>query len=189
MTNDAPVEIVSYDPAWPLRFAEEADVLRRALGRWLAGPIEHIGSTAVPGLAAKPVIDMMAGVSSLDESRPAIVAASELGYCYAPYRAEFEHWFCKPSPAFRTHHLHLVPIDSVQWRRTTAFREYLRAHPDVAAEYEALKRRLAAEHHLDREAYTQAKTPFIHRITGLALESGCGLGQRSDTDTRRDARR
>src|SRR5215468_5006738 len=99
MTNEAPVEIVSYDPSWPSRFQEEADLLRRALTRWLAGPIEHIGSTAVPGLAAKPVIDIMGGVSSLEASRPAIAAATELGYCYAPYRPEFEHWFCRPSPA------------------------------------------------------------------------------------------
>jgi len=171
MTNEAPVEIVSYDPSWPSRFQEEADLLRRALTRWLAGPIEHIGSTAVPGLAAKPVIDIMGGVSSLEASRPAIAAATELGYCYAPYRPEFEHWFCRPSPALRTHHLHLVPVGSEQWRRTIAFREYLRAHANVAAEYEALKRRLAAEYHLDREGYTHAKTPFIDRITTIALES------------------
>ena len=97
------------DPTWPTRFQEEADVLRRALATWLVGPIEHIGSTAIAGLAAKPVIDIMAAVQTLEASRPAIAAAADVGYCYAPYRPEFEHWFCKPSPAFRTHHLHLVP--------------------------------------------------------------------------------
>ncbi len=171
-TPEAPVEIVSYDPSWPARFEEEADVLRRALAAWLAGPIEHFGSTAVPGLAAKPVIDIMAGVVTLDASRPAIAAATELGYSYAPYRPEFEHWFCKPSPSFRTHHLHLVPAGSIHWRRSIAFRDHLRAHSDIAREYEALKRRLAVEHRLDREAYTQAKHPFIDRITAIALYSG-----------------
>jgi GrpB-like predicted nucleotidyltransferase (UPF0157 family) len=168
---EAPVEIVPYDPTWPLRFQEEADVLRQALATWLVGAIEHIGSTAVPGLAAKPVIDIMAGVRTLADSRPAIAAATDLGYCYAPYQAELEHWFCKPSPAFRTHHLHLVPAGTPQWIRPIAFRDYLRAHPDVAGEYEALKRRLAEEYRFDREAYTQAKRPFIDRITDIGLET------------------
>ena len=93
-----------------MQFREETNVLRRALATWLVGTIEHIGSTAVPGLGAKPVIDIMAGVQTLEDSRPAIAAATELGYCYAPYQADSEHWFCKPSPAFRTHHLHLTPV-------------------------------------------------------------------------------
>lgn len=166
---DAPVEIVPPDPSWPALFAEEAEVLRRALAPWLAGPIEHIGSTAVAGLAAKPVIDIMAGVHTLDESRPAIAAAEGLRYCYSPYRPDVEHWFCKPSFAFRTHHLHLIPVTAPEWRRAIAFRDYLRGHAGVAAEYEALKRRLALAHRLDREAYTLAKKPFIDRVTAIAL--------------------
>jgi GrpB-like predicted nucleotidyltransferase (UPF0157 family) len=173
---EAPVEIVPYDATWTMRFQEETDILRRALATWLVGAIEHIGSTAVPGLAAKPVIDIMVGVQSLEISRPAIAAATEVGYCYVPYQAELEHWFCKPSPALRTHHLHLVPVGTPQWLRPIAFRDYLRAHADVASEYEALKRRLAHEHRLDREAYTQAKRPFIDRITDIALETGRGSG-------------
>lgn len=168
---EAPVELVSYDVAWPARFEEEREQLRRVLTPWLAGPIEHIGSTAIPGLAAKPVIDIMAGVDSLEGSRPAIAAAIGLGYCYFPYQAELKHWFCKPSPAFRTHHLHLVPIGSPQWIRPIAFRDYLKLHPDVAAEYEVLKRRLATEFRLDREAYTNAKGPFIDAVTDRALAS------------------
>jgi GrpB-like predicted nucleotidyltransferase (UPF0157 family) len=175
-SHEAPVEIVSYDPSWMKQFHEEADLLGPVLGQWLVGPIEHIGSTAVPGLAAKPVIDIMAGVESLAASRPAIAAAAALGYCYAPYQAELEHWFCKPSPAFRTHHLHLVPVGTPQWLRPIAFREYLRAHSDVAGAYERLKRRLAHEHHFDREAYTQAKHPFITRVTDVALSMGYGSG-------------
>jgi GrpB-like predicted nucleotidyltransferase (UPF0157 family) len=175
-SQEAPVEIVSYDPVWPIRFREEAAILHERLAPWLVGPIEHIGSTAVPGLAAKPVIDIMAGVRTLVASRPAIAAATRLGYCYWPYQADREHWFCKPSPAFRTHHLHLVPAGSPEWLRPIAFRDYLRAHAEVAHEYEALKHRLAKEHRLDREAYTEAKRPFIERITDAALESGNGRG-------------
>jgi GrpB-like predicted nucleotidyltransferase (UPF0157 family) len=171
---EAPVEIVAYDPSWPIRFEEECEALHRILAAWLAGPIAHIGSTAIPGMAAKPVIDIMAAVQTLNGSRPAIRAAAELGYRYSPYRPDAEHWFCKPSLAFRTHHLHLVPFGSEQWLGPIAFRDYLRAHSVVAAEYEALKRRLAQEHHFDREAYTEAKHPFIARITSLALVEGYG---------------
>jgi GrpB-like predicted nucleotidyltransferase (UPF0157 family) len=171
---DAPIEIVSYDVSWPRLFHDEAEVLRRVLAPWLAGSIEHIGSTAVPGLAAKPVIDIMAGVETLEGSRPAIAAATEVGYCYWPYQAETKHWFCKPSPSVRTHHLHLVPVNAAAWVRPIAFRDYLRAHADVAREYEELKQRLALKYRLDREAYTEAKSSFIERITGIALEAGYG---------------
>jgi GrpB-like predicted nucleotidyltransferase (UPF0157 family) len=167
-SGEQPVEIVEYNSSWPLLFAQERDALLRTLASWLAGPIEHIGSTAIPGLGAKPVVDIMAAVASLEASRPAIEAAAEIGYCYFPYRAESEHWFCKPSPMFRTHHLHLVPIGSRQWLDAMAFRDYLRAHPAVAADYETLKRQLAHDFHFDREGYTDAKRPFIDRITKLA---------------------
>src|SRR5258706_10686092 len=103
--DDAPILIVPYDAAWPRLFQEERTILEGFLAPWLVGPIEHVGSTAVPGLAAKPVIDIMAGVRSLDESRPAIPALATIDYCYFPYQPEQKHWFCKPSPAFRTHHL------------------------------------------------------------------------------------
>ena len=174
---DAPVEIVAFDAAWPRRFEEEARLLRDVLGPWLSGSIEHIGSTAVPGLAAKPIIDIMAAVESLDASRPAIAALVDAGYCYAPYRPDAEHWFCKPSPEFRTHHLHLVPGGSRQWLGAIAFRDYLRAHPETARQYESLKRQLAARYRDDREAYTAAKHSFIERVTSLALGEpweGCG---------------
>jgi GrpB-like predicted nucleotidyltransferase (UPF0157 family) len=165
---DAPVEIVPYDPSWPLRFEAERDVLARGLQIWIVGTIEHIGSTAVPGLPAKPVIDIMVGVKDLDTSRPAIPAAEALGYSYAPYRPDEKHWFCKPSPAFRTHHLHLVPHGSPMWRRQLVFRDYLRTHADTAAEYADLKRGLAEQYRMDREKYTEEKGPFIARIVELA---------------------
>ena len=167
--QDAAVEIVPYDPRWAARFAEERALLARALAPWLTGAIEHVGSTAVAGLDAKPVIDIMAGVASLAASRDAVAAAERCGYLYFPYRSDVMHWFCKPSPAFRTHHLHLVPFGSNLWRERLAFRDYLREHPDVARDYAALKRELAERYRFDREAYTEAKGPFVTRITALAL--------------------
>src|SRR5688572_445734 len=98
------VDIVPYDPAWPSRFAAERTLLVEAIGPWLVdGSIEHIGSTAIPGLAAKPVIDMMAGVESLEGSRAALAVLDRHQYCYAPYHADVMHWLCKPSPAQRSH--------------------------------------------------------------------------------------
>jgi GrpB-like predicted nucleotidyltransferase (UPF0157 family) len=167
--REAPIEIVAYDPSWPRLFEGERQALIETIGPWLAGTVEHVGSTAIPGLAAKPVIDIMAGVATLDASRPALAAAASLGYCYYPYRPDAEHWFCKPSPSFRTHHLHLMPFEAAEWIAMIAFRDYLRVHPDIAAEYGELKARLARKYRDDREAYTQAKGPFISRVTQAAL--------------------
>ena len=166
---EQPVQVVLYDESWPIRFEQERAILDRVIGRWVVGSIEHVGSTAVPGLAAKPVIDIMVGVDSLEASRAAIPVLGEIEYCYFPYRADSKHWFCKPSPSFRTHHLHLIPFRSRLWIERLAFRDYLRAHADAATEYAELKERLAAQHHLDREAYTDAKTPFVERILKIAL--------------------
>jgi GrpB-like predicted nucleotidyltransferase (UPF0157 family) len=166
----APIELTDYDASWPQKFVTEREALLPVLGRYLAGPIEHIGSTAVPGLRAKPIIDIMAGVQSLDASRGAIEALVVLGYLYWPYKAEVEHWFCKPSPDHRTHHLHLVPFGSALWRNQLAFRDRLRNDPAVRAEYAALKDTLAARFRNDREAYTEAKGELVRRVVALELE-------------------
>ncbi|HTQ42789.1 MAG TPA: GrpB family protein [Polyangiaceae bacterium] len=155
-----------YDASWPARFDEERAALAPVLSPWLAGPIEHIGSTAVPGLVAKPVIDIMAAVASLDASRPALAAVAALHYVYFPYRAEIMHWLCKPSDEVRTHHLHLVPFGSALWHDRLRFRDRLRNDARVAAEYAALKLNLATRYQFDRDAYTDAKEPFVHRILG-----------------------
>ncbi len=165
-----PIEVVPYDPAWPARFDAEKQLLQVALSAWLAGEIEHIGSTAVEGLSAKPVLDIMAPVASLNASLAAIPAAVATGYLHHPYRADVMHWFCKPSPHVRTHHLHLVPLGSDLWRDRLAFRDALRASPALAAEYTALKLRLAARFRHDREAYTEHKEPFVRRVL-----LSCGL--------------
>ena len=145
-------------------------MLEEVLMFCLAGPIEHIGSTAVPGLAAKPVIDIMARVRSLELSRAviAIAAAESAGYCYYPYKSEAMHRFCKPSPAYRTHHLHLVPTGSRLWRERLAFRDALCIKPALAQAYAELKLRLATEYRNVREAYPEAKEPFIRAALAQA---------------------
>jgi GrpB-like predicted nucleotidyltransferase (UPF0157 family) len=155
------IEIVDYDPAWPAMFESERRLIQPLLQPFLVARIEHIGSTSVPGLAAKPVIDIMAPVADLDSSRPAIEALRQAGYLYAPYRADVMHWLCKPSPTVRTHHLHLVPYASAQWKAPLAFRDALAADQALAKEYVELKRRLAREHRDDRDGYTDGKAGFV----------------------------
>lgn len=167
--REAEVKVLPYDACWPQRFEAEREILHGAIGVYTVGTIEHVGSTAVPGLAAKPVIDIMVGVESLAESLPAIPALERLGYCHFPYRTEVMHWLCKPSPRLRTHHLHLVPFGSPFWIERVAFRDYLHEHADAREEYSRLKRRLAERYRFDREAYTAAKEPFIRRVLALAL--------------------
>ena len=173
---DAPIELAPSDPAWPERFAAEAARLQPVLAPWLAGAIEHIGSTAVPGLVAKPVIDLMAPVVSLAASRDAIDAVVRAGYVHHPYRADVMHWFCRPSPAHRTHHLHLVPLGSPTWLERLAFRDALRTDPARAADYARLKQDLARRHRDDREAYTDGKSAFVDALLARASRGDSGHG-------------
>lgn len=161
MHGQPPVIIESYDPTWPLKFEAERGALASVLAPWLGGPIEHVGSTAVPGLAAKPVIDIMAAVTDLASSRPAIEALRPLSYCYFPYKADQMHWFCKPSDVERRHHLHLIPFGSQLWNDRLAFRDLLRRDETVRRAYAGLKSALANRYRDDREAYTDGKTDFI----------------------------
>jgi len=162
--GEAAIEVVAYDPLWPSKFEAERELLQTVLAPWLAGPIEHMGSTAIPGMPAKPVIDIMAAMDSLEASRPAINVLAQAGYVYYPYRPDIMHWFCKPSAAFRTHHLHLVPSGSKRWVECLAFRDAIRGDQALVAEYAALKKRLAQEFKFDREAYTEGKSPFVERV-------------------------
>ena len=162
--EDAPIMILPHSADWAALFATEAKVLRAALEPWLVAEVEHVGSTAVLGLSAKPVIDIMAPVRDLDSSRHAIAAAESVGYCCYPYKPDEMHWFCKPSPAVRTHHLHLIPWRGPLWYERLAFRDALRENSALAKQYETVKLELAARYPNDREAYTQAKGPFIASV-------------------------
>lgn len=151
---------------WPTLFEHEQGLLDDAIKAWVTGGIHHVGSTAVPDLDAKPIIDILVGVGDLTTSRACFEPLGDLEYLYAPYRAQEMHWFCKPDPRRRTHHLHLVPTDSSRFRDELAFRDGLRTSAGLAAEYATLKHELAALFPQDREAYTNAKSDFIDRVLG-----------------------
>lgn len=160
----ASVELSEYNPEWPSKFEDEKEFLMEVIGRWFFGSVEHVGSTAIPGLIAKPVIDIMFGVKSLEESHPAVDVLVQNGYEYFPYKRDVMHWFCKPSDAFRTHHLHLISYESPLWEERIQFRNLLLSNQEIANEYAALKKELASRYRNDREAYTQKKWPFIQQM-------------------------
>lgn len=162
--SQASVILEEYDSSWPSKYEEEKNHLIAIAGEWHFGSIEHVGSTAVPGMVAKPVIDVMFGVKSLEESKPAIEVLVSDGYEYWPYKTEVMHWFCKPSDAFRTHHLHLIPFESPLWKERIQFRDLLRSDDKLASQYANLKRELAATYKEDREAYTEKKWLFIQQV-------------------------
>lgn len=164
--SDEPIHLEAPNPDWPFRFEQERAVLEEAIGGWVCGGIHHVGSTAVPGLEAKPIIDILVGVQDLETARACFAPLAELDYLYAPYLSEEMHWFCKPTPAHRTHHLHLVPAGSQRHRDEVAFRDLLCADPEIAGRYAALKRALAERHRNDREGYTVAKSAFIRASLG-----------------------
>jgi GrpB-like predicted nucleotidyltransferase (UPF0157 family) len=163
------VAVVDYDPSWPARFASEAAALRAVTGL-TAVPIEHIGSTAVPGLAAKPTIDIAVGLLHLDDAGPLLALLSGLGYEYQPQaeRVVPRRRFLRKGPASApTYHLHLVEHGGPEWERWITFRDYLRDHPDAVHAYEQLKWRLSAENP-ESEAYTLGKGPFIEAVLTAA---------------------
>jgi GrpB-like predicted nucleotidyltransferase (UPF0157 family) len=168
-----PVVITPYDPDWPLRFEAERALLEAVLAAWLNGGIYHIGSTAIPGLAAKPIIDMMAGVRDLEEARAAFAPLLLHSYEYTPHRPGTHH-FSKPAGPWwtYTHGLHLTEPGSDLWRERLAFRDALRADPALATEYADLKVRLAKENGTEIEGYTVSKRAFVARVlagVGLTL--------------------
>jgi GrpB-like predicted nucleotidyltransferase (UPF0157 family) len=167
------IAVVPYDPEWPRRFEAERALLERVLAPWLQGGIHHIGSTAIPGISAKPIIDMMAGVRDLEEARTAYAPLVEHDYIHTPHRPGIAHHFTKPSVELAEVGLHLTETGSDLWRERLAFRDALRADPALAAEYEALKLRLARRREADVEAYTAGKREFVCRIlSGAGIELG-----------------
>jgi NAD-dependent deacetylase len=161
------LEIADYDPDWPRRYEAEADLLRAALGADLVA-VEHMGSTAVPGLAAKPVIDISIGLRRAELSEDDIAAMNGLGYEYLrenglPGRL----FFRKTEAGRRTHHVHAVEHEGEHWHRHRAFRDYLRAHPEEAERYAAEKRRLAAEATTHGD-YWERKQPYMDALFACA---------------------
>jgi GrpB-like predicted nucleotidyltransferase (UPF0157 family) len=160
--------LAPYDPGWAVEFERERARIAAALGA-AALRIEHNGSTAVPGLAAKPIIDIQVSVARLHPLDVYALALATLGYLHVPHPDDaFCPFFHRPAAWPHTHHVHLVEAGAEEERRTLGFRDYLRAHPEAAREYAALKAQLAREFAGDdfasREAYAAAKSAFIERI-------------------------
>ena len=161
------IEIVEYNADWVNMFVQEAESIRKALGKDLIAEIQHIGSTAVPGLAAKPVIDIMVGLRYFSDGKKIIKPLEDLGYVYWAENPNPEKmFFVKGMPPYgekRTHHVHVVEINGEFWQRRL-FRDYLRIHPEEARRYQKLKQDLAVQFHDDREAYTQGKSNYVREV-------------------------
>jgi GrpB-like predicted nucleotidyltransferase (UPF0157 family) len=157
------IQLHAYDAAWPAQFGAEHERLLSVLpGAFIA--VEHIGSTAVPALTAKPVIDILAGVESIAEAEALAPRICDSGYgTSAALNATLtdRKWFMRWANGHRTHHLHLVVHDGPVWHEHLRFRDLLRAQPALREQYLQLKSQLAQAHAHDREAYTVAKSEFI----------------------------
>ena len=164
------VTIVEYRPEWRKLFEDEKRILQTALGE-VSAQIEHIGSTAVAGLAAKPVIDLMVGLEDFSIADNLVPKIEALAYEYIKkYEAvmPFRRFFIKEQAGIRTHQIHLVGIGSEFWERLILFRDYLRQNPGVAAKYALLKKELAGHEWADANEYADAKTEFIRKIENEA---------------------
>jgi GrpB-like predicted nucleotidyltransferase (UPF0157 family) len=171
------IEIVPYNPEWPELFSIEKQYLLYKLPSVLIKRIEHFGSTSIPGLAAKPIIDILIEVTSLEETRKIIVpvlTAEGYEYFWRPINnddnAPHYAWFIKrDSTGKRSHHIHMVEADSVLWK-DLLFRDYLREFPEAAKQYEELKLILVKKFSKDRISYTEGKTLFVSEVIEKARE-------------------
>ena len=164
------INLAPYDSTWPLEFEAEADRITRALDG-LPLRLEHIGSTSIPGLSAKPVIDILAGRPGTVPGSSYVAAFKQLGYEHkGAYGIPGRNYFRRGTP--RTHHVHMFSTSSEMWEDHLLFRDYLRAHPELAREYETIKRELAVQFLNDKENYTDAKGPFVRSIVRRAREEG-----------------
>jgi GrpB-like predicted nucleotidyltransferase (UPF0157 family) len=164
-----PISIVDPDPSWPAQAAELRAQLGGLLDRWQIGDLQHIGSTAVPGLPAKPILDLMAGCTDLGQASEIAAALVEHGWHHVPRELDGQpdrRFFVHVVDGHRHAHLHLMRPGTERWQRHLAFRDRLRADPGLRDAYAALKRRLASAHADDREAYTEAKSGFIDQALG-----------------------
>ncbi len=173
-----PVRIVDYDPNWPVVFSRLAAVIKHQLGQAVQS-IEHVGSTSVPGLPAKPIIDLDVVIAEEAELPQVCALLAELGYQHQgnqgiegreAFKREDETvpW-TEPRAEWMTHHLYVCPANSRELARHLAFRDYLRSHPDARAAYGELKQQLAEQYTYDRDGYTEAKTEFISKILQSVL--------------------
>lgn len=168
--NDVQIRLVEYNPEWINQYEAEKDRITAAIGPRI-GRIEHIGSTAVEGLAAKPIIDITATIDKWSQVGDCIEPLETLSYNYIPESADVEpawRYFEKRPDDGQAFNLHLRPKDSQEVEKNLLLRDYLRNHSEVAQQYEEIKRRAAAEYPDDLQAYSEAKTEFIESILDAA---------------------
>jgi GrpB-like predicted nucleotidyltransferase (UPF0157 family) len=164
------VRLAPYAIEWQRCFEEERVLLHAAIGQYVLD-IQHVGSTSIPGMIAKPIIDIGIAVTSFEEARVCIRPIERLGYVYrGEHRIPQRHYFVKGDS--RTHQIHINEIDSRAWENLVLFRDTLIQHPRLAEEYAALKVDLAQRHPTDREAYLDGKAPFIERVLRMARAAG-----------------
>ncbi len=163
--------VLPHDPRWKMAFEDEAKAIRHAFGNTTA-QVHHIGSTAIPGILAKPIIDLLGVVSSLEDVDAKARVLEGLGYeVMGAYGIEGRRYFRKfDSNGIRTHHLHVFEKDSPHVERHLAFRDYLMAHPKLAKEYSSLKERLTRGDTPTWDAYLDGKDPFVSRVEPQALD-------------------
>lgn len=172
---DGRVRLLPYSPEWKGLFADEARRIADILGPYV-GPvvreIQHVGSTSIPGIPAKPIIDIGVAVTDFESAKPCIERLQEAGYTYlGENEVPGRHFFYlgAPTTTGRTHHLHMFKLDSREWRETIGFRDYLRNHPAVAEAYGEIKTELASTFPNDRPGYLAGKAPFIRQVLRLAV--------------------
>ncbi len=160
------VRLVAFDPQWKQLYEEEKACLAEVLGSTILD-IQHIGSTSIPGMPAKPIIDIAIAIADFEEARLCIPLVAGLGY---EYKGEFgiphRHYFVKGDP--RLFHVHMSEINGFEWQNTLLFRDYLCQHAEMATEYAELKAQLALKYPQDRTAYLDGKTAFVERVIRLA---------------------
>jgi GrpB-like predicted nucleotidyltransferase (UPF0157 family) len=195
--SPAVIHLADYDPRWPKLFEEERERLHAAIGQW-AADIQHVGSTSIPGLAAKPIIDIAVHLRSFVDALYCITPLVELGYeCLGEFGIPERIYFRKPTVTpipgqshdgvGRTHQVHMYELGHDQYEKQIVFRDYLRAHPNAAADYEALKRDLAQKHAGDIEAYALAKSDFVLDILAQARKAAAAAPSPSSSVAERGA--
>lgn len=164
------VRLVPHQEAWARLFTEEQERLIAVLDGH-ALDIQHVGSTAIPGLAAKPILDIAIAVTSFEEATACVPLMEQAGYEYEGENGiPRRHYFVKREPPYTTHHVHMLEWGSAPWEEHLLFRDYLRTHPQAVQEYAALKEELAQRFRHDRPAYTEAKASFVRRVLALARQ-------------------
>jgi GrpB-like predicted nucleotidyltransferase (UPF0157 family) len=168
-----PVILVDYDHGWPELAARECHQLHQLLTTWLTGTVQHVGSTAIPGMPAKPILDLQAPVDDLDSAAQIATVLTPYGWHYVPPELDqrpFRRFLVKAFDGRRVAHLHLMTVGSARWHQQLAFRDALRTNPKLIRAYSHLKHELAERYPTDREAYSAGKQQFVEQV----LRRGAG---------------